>query len=70
MACIFAPGSACSNTTADHLQVLCDSIGVLPSKFRQLLMVTVDGAEASHGLITRLDQLAARPGHQVTYSVG
>ena len=25
---------------------------------------------ASHGLITRLDQLAARPGHQLTYSVG
>ena len=25
-------------------------------------MVTADGAGASHGLITRLDQLAARPG--------
>ncbi len=33
-------------------------------------MVTADGAGASHGLITRLDQLAARPGHQLTYSVG
>ena len=27
-------------------------------------------AGASHGLITRLDQLAARPGYQLTYSVG
>ena len=27
-------------------------------------------AGASHGLIARLDQLAARPGHQLTYSVG
>ena len=32
--------------------------------------MTADGAGASHGLITRLDQLAARPGHQLTYSVG
>ena len=28
------------------------------------------GPGASHGLITRLDQLAARPGYQLTYSVG
>ena len=33
-------------------------------------MVTCDGAGASHGLIARLDALAARPGYQVTYSVG
>ena len=33
-------------------------------------MVTCDGAGASHGLIDRLDQLASRPGHQLTYSVG
>ena len=28
------------------------------------------GEPASHELITRLDQLAARPGHQLTCSVG
>ena len=33
-------------------------------------MVTCDGAGASHGLIERLDKLAARPGHQLIYSVG
>src|SRR5258708_12691849 len=33
-------------------------------------MVTVDGAGASHDLIARRDKLAARPGHQVIYSVG
>ena len=33
-------------------------------------MVTADGAGASHELITRLDKLATRPGHQLTYSVG
>ena len=63
-------GSAGSNTTADHLQVLGDAIAALPPKFRRQLMVTADGAGASHGLITRLDQLASRPGHLLTYSVG
>src|SRR5712691_2684956 len=63
-------GSAGSNTTADHLQVLGDAIAALPPKHRRRLMVTADGAGASHGLITRLDRLASRPGHQLTYSVG
>src|SRR6266496_270097 len=63
-------GSAGSNTTADHLQVLDDAITALPPKHRRRLMVTADGAGASHGLITRLDQLASRPGHQLIYSVG
>ena len=33
-------GSAGSNTTADHLQVLGDAIAALPPKFRRRLMVT------------------------------
>ena len=33
-------------------------------------MVTCDGAGTSHGLIARLDELAAWPGHQLIYSVG
>ena len=64
------PGSAGSNTAADHLTVLDAAIGALPPKFRRRLMVTCDGAGASHDLITRLDKLAARPGYQVIYSVG
>ena len=63
-------GSAGSNTTADHLQVPGDGIAALPAAFRRRLTVTADGAGASHGLITRLDQVAARPGHQLTCSVG
>ena len=63
-------GGAGSNTTADHLQVPGDAIAALPPAFRRRLMVTADGAGASHGLITRLDQLASRPGYQLTYSVG
>jgi hypothetical protein len=63
-------GSAGSNTVADHLQVLEAAIAALPPAFRRWLMVTCDGAGASHGLIARLDALAARPGHQLVYSVG
>jgi hypothetical protein len=63
-------GSAGSNTAADHLAVLDAAIAALPPAFRRRLMVTADGAGASHGLITRLDELARRPGYQLIYSVG
>jgi Transposase DDE domain group 1 len=63
-------GSAGSNTAADHLAVLAAAIGALPPAFRRRLMVTCDGAGASHGLIARLDELASRPGYQLSYSVG
>jgi hypothetical protein len=64
------PGSAGSNTTADYLEVLGAAITAVPPKFRRRLMVTCDGAGASHGLIERLDALATRPGHELIYSVG
>jgi hypothetical protein len=63
-------GSAGSNTTADHLDVLAAAITALPPGSRRRLMVTCDGAGASHGLIERLDTLAARPGYHLVYSVG
>lgn len=70
LAGMLRPGSAGSNTTADHLTVLEGAIAALPPKYRRRLMVTCDGAGASHGLIERLDQLASRPGHRLIYSVG
>jgi Transposase DDE domain group 1 len=70
LAGMLRPGSAGSNTAADHLAVLDAAITALPPAFRRRLMVTCDGAGASHGLITRLDTLAARPGYQVIYSIG
>ena len=63
-------GSAGSNTAADHRAVLDAAIAALPPAFRRRLMVTCDGAGASHALITRLDELASRRGYQLTYSVG
>ncbi len=70
LAGMLRPGSAGSNTTADHLTVLDDAITAVPAKHRRRLMVTCDGAGASHGLIGRLDELARRRGHQLVYSVG
>jgi hypothetical protein len=63
-------GSAGSNTAAGHRAVLDAAIAALPPAFRRRLMVTCDGAGASHGLITRLDELASRRGYQLIYSVG
>src|SRR5437899_6781312 len=70
LAGMLRPGSAGSNTAADHLAVLGAAIAALPPAFRRRLMITCDGAGASHDLITRLDALANRPGYQVIYSVG
>jgi hypothetical protein len=70
LAAVLRPGSAGSNTAADHLTVLGEAIAALPPKYRRRLMVTCDGAGASHDLIAHLDALARRPGHQLIYSVG
>jgi hypothetical protein len=63
-------GSAGSNTAADHLDLLKTAIAALPPGFRRKLMITCDGAGASHALIARLDELAGRRGYELTYSVG
>ena len=63
-------GGAGSNTVADHLRVLDDAIAAIPARHRRKLMITADGAGASHGLITRLDELASRSGRELIYSVG
>jgi hypothetical protein len=63
-------GSAGSNAAAGHITLADAAITAVPPGFRRRLMVTVDGAGASHGLVKHLDKLAARPGYQLVYSVG
>jgi hypothetical protein len=70
LAGMMRPGSAGPDTAADHLRVLDDAITAVPPACRRRLMVTCDGAGASHALIARLDKLAARRGCQLIYSVG
>ncbi|MGH8920941.1 MAG: transposase [Actinomycetes bacterium] len=64
------PGSAGSNTAADHLTITDAAIAAVPPALRRKLMITCDGAGASHDLVAHLDKLASRPGYQVIYSVG
>ena len=52
-------GGAGSDTTADLLAVMDAAITAVPPKHRRL-MITCDSTGASHGLITRLDELSAR----------
>jgi hypothetical protein len=70
LAWMLRPGSAGSNTAADHLAITDAAIAALPPGFRRKLMITCDGAGASHDLIRHLDTLAARRGYELTYSVG
>jgi hypothetical protein len=70
LAWMLRPGSAGSNTAADHLQLLDEAIAALPPALRRKLMITCDGAGASHALVKKLDKLACRRGYQVIYSVG
>jgi hypothetical protein len=64
------PGSAGSNTVADHIEVLDEAIAQIPARHRRDLLITVDGAGASHGLVDHITTLDARPGHRVHYSIG
>ena len=70
LAWMLRPGSAGSNTAVDHLLVLREAIEALPPRYRRKVMVTCDGAGASHDLVKELARLASRRGYEVTYSVG
>ena len=58
LAMLLRPGNAGSNTFADHAAVLAAAIRQIPARMRSRLLVRVDGAGASHELITRLLSLA------------
>ena len=60
LAMLLRPGNAGSNTFADHAAVLTAAIRQIPSRMRSRLLVRVDGAGASHELITHLLSLAGR----------
>jgi hypothetical protein len=70
LALLLRTGSAGANTTADHLQVLEQAITQIPTRYRRDLLITVDGAGASHGLVEHISALNARPGYGVHYSIG
>ena len=50
LAMLLRPGNAGSNTFADHRDVLAAAIRQVPARFRNKILVRVDGAGASHEL--------------------
>ena len=79
LAVMMRPGSAGSFTAADHVAVLDAALAQLPAAWRDDLLVTLDGAGASHDLVDhltklntarRLDGSYGQRGRRVEYSVG
>jgi len=72
------PGNAGANDAADHIALLTRAIAQLPARYRHDLLITADGAGATHDLlawITARNRPAdgdgdGDPGMRVQYSVG
>jgi hypothetical protein len=52
------PGNAGSNTACEHVSVLGEALGQVPSRFRGKILVRLDGAGASHEFIEYLAKLS------------
>ena len=75
LAVMLRPGNAGSFTAADHLLVLDAALGQIPAPWRTDILVTIDGAGASHAVIEHLTSLNTavthgRRGRRVEYSIG
>lgn len=66
---LLRPGSAGSNTVTDHIRVLGDAIGQLPPAYRRKILIRVDGAGATHDLLTHIEQMN-RVWRSVKFTVG
>jgi len=69
------PGNAGSFTASDHLAVLDAAITQIPAEWRTDMLVTIDGAGASHEIINHLTALNTatrhgKRGRRVEYSIG
>jgi hypothetical protein len=75
LAVMLRPGNAGSFTAADHLLVLEAALGQVPAGWRSDLLVSIDGAGASHAVIDHLTSLNTalrhgRRGRRVEYTIG
>lgn len=69
------PGNAGSFTAADHVSVLDEALAQIPAQYRGDLLVTIDGAGASHEVIEHLTRWNTHREHgyrgrRVEYSIG
>jgi hypothetical protein len=70
LALLLRKRSAGSNTVSDHIDVLDEAITGIPARYRRNLLITLDGAGASHGLVNHITNLTASPWRSVQYSIG
>jgi hypothetical protein len=63
------PGNAGSNTFSDHREVLATALRQVPARFRNRILVRVDGAGASHDLVNHLLSLSS-PRKTVLFTCG
>jgi hypothetical protein len=70
LAMVLRPGNAGSNTFADHVAVLTTALRQIPTRMRSRLLVRVDGAGASHELITHLLSLVKSRLRRMQYRPG
>lgn len=69
LAMLLRPGNAGTNTVSDHITVLTDALAQIPGSATAKILVRVDGAGATHGLLEHLEALnTAR--RTVRYTVG
>src|SRR5579864_377396 len=66
---LLRPGNAGSNTFTNHKEVLAAALRQVPARFRNKMLVRVDGAGASHELITHLLSLSS-PRRTVLFTCG
>ena len=75
LAVMLRPGNAGSFTAADHLAVLTAAFAQIPAPWRTDVLVSIDGAGASHDVIGHLTALNTAPAHgnrgrRVEYTTG
>ena len=75
LAIMLRPGNAGSNTAADHMLVLDAALAQLPAPWRTDLLISTDGAGASHDFIIHLSALNTalthgKRGRRVEYTIG
>ena len=75
LAVMLRPGNAGAFTAADQVAVLKASLAQVPARWRRDVLVTIDGAGASHEVIDHLHALNThrehgRRGRRVEYSIG
>jgi len=75
LAVMLRPGDAGSFTAADHIAVLDAALAQIPARWRTDVLVTIDGAGASHDVIDHLTGLNTAAVHgnrsrRVEYSIG